>query len=77
MTEANGILHRMQEEAIKELCNGKTNWRECNPNTLVLACFGLFSQYLTDKLSKPLWFFAGSVSAGVTWFIVSSIFGLR
>lgn len=60
----NGLLERMQKEAIDEIASGAKSWREVSPNTLILACFGLLTNHLTHKITKPLWWVAGSVGAG-------------
>jgi len=70
------FFQRMTKEALEELASGEKGWREANPNVLILACFGMLSNHLSRKISKPLWFFTGSVSAGVIWVIVSSIFNI-
>lgn len=77
MTESNDFFHKMQQEAVEELASGKQSWRDCDTNTLVLACFGMLENHLASRIVKPLWFFASSICAGVVWFVVSSIIGLR
>jgi len=60
----------MTKEAMDELASGEQGWRDANPNTLMLACFGMLTNHLTSKLVKPMWFFAGTVFAGVVGYIV-------
>ena len=71
----NDFLAQMCKEAMEELASGEKGWREADTNTLLLACFGLLTNHLTHKLAKPLWWFAGAVSAGVITYIVSVILG--
>lgn len=70
---ANDFFQRMTKEAIDELAKGKVSTRDAPTNTLLLACFGMLSNHLTHKLARPLWWFAGSVFAGVVTYIVSVI----
>lgn len=68
---SNTFFENMCKEAENELASGsKGTWREIPTNTLFLACFGMLSTLLTDRLSKPLWFFASSVCAlAIGWLI--------
>lgn len=68
------VFQTMMKEAMDELSCGKKGWKELDSNTLIMACFGLLTQHLSQKLEKPIWIFSGSVSSGVVWYIVSSIF---
>lgn len=70
----NDFFTRMCKEATEDLAGGEKGWREAPTNTLLLACFGMLANHLTHKITKPLWFFAGSVLAGVTTYIIVSIF---
>jgi len=76
MSSTNDFFMRMCKEAQKELASGDKSWKEIDTNTLFLAGFGMLSNHLTAKLSKPLWFFAGSVAAGVIGYIVKQVIGL-
>ena len=69
----NDFFARMCREATEELASGKTGWREADTNTLVLACFGMLMNHLGTRIVKPLWFFAGSVFAGVVGHLVSQV----
>jgi len=77
MSEANnGFFRKMCKEATEELASGeKGSWREIETNTLILACFGMLTNHLTNKLARPLWFFAGAVATGVASYIVHLILG--
>lgn len=66
---------KMCKEAIDELASGEKGWKDAETNTLLLACFGMLSNHLTHKLVKPLWWFAGSIGAGVITYIVMVILG--
>ncbi len=70
---ANDFFGRMCKEAQDEIASGEKGWKEADTNTLLLACFGLLTNHLTHKLARPLWWFAGSVVAGVITYIVSAI----
>lgn len=67
----NDFFKRMSKEAIEELASGEKGWKETDTNTLFLACFGMLYNHLTKSLARPLWFFAGSVFAGIITYIIS------
>ena len=73
---SNEFFQKMVKEAIEDLASGEKGWREADPNTLILACFGMLINHLTSKLIKPLWFLSGCIAAGVIWFIVSKVLGI-
>lgn len=75
MASSNDFFMRMCKEAQDELASGGEGWKAVDTNTLVLACFGMLANHLTAKLSRPLWFFASTVCAGVIWYIVSHVLG--
>ena len=76
MSEANnGFFRKMCKEATEELASGEKGWKEADTNTLLLACFGMLTNHLTNKLARPLWFFAGAVATGVAGYIVHLILG--
>jgi len=75
MSEENGFFTRMCKEAQDELASGNKSWKDIDTNTLILACFGMLTNHLTTKLSKPLWFFASSVCVGVVGYIAKQIVG--
>lgn len=75
MDTGNGFFTKMCKEAQDELASGIKSWKEIDTNTLVLACFGMLSNHLTTKLAKPLWWFAGSVCAGVIGYLVKLVLG--
>ena len=70
---ANDFFKNMCKEALDEISSGEKGWKQADTNTLLLACFGLLTNHLTHKITRPLWFFASSVAAGVIAFIVKSI----
>ncbi|KKN70451.1 hypothetical protein LCGC14_0431460 [marine sediment metagenome] len=73
---SNDFFQRMTKEAMNELADGKKSWKEVSPNVLIMAVFGMLTNHLTHKLTKPMWFFASVVAAGVIWYVVSSILGI-
>ncbi len=70
---ANGLFERMCKEAQNEIAAGDKGWKEADTNTLLLACFGLLTNHLTHKITRPLWFFAASVATGVIAFIIKAV----
>lgn len=74
MAYDNDFFMNMCNEAMKELASGK-GWKEADTNTLVLACFGMIFNHLSKRILRPLWFVAGSFSAGVVGYIVKLILG--
>ncbi len=70
---ANDFFQNMCKEALDEISSGEKGWKEAEPNTLLLACFGLLTNHLTHKITRPLWFFASAVAAGVIAFIVNTV----
>lgn len=75
MSAQNDFFTRMCREAQDELARGDRSWRDIGTNTLVLACFGMLSNHLTTKLSRPLWFFATAVASGAIAYIVKQFLG--
>jgi len=75
MANPNDFFFRMCKEAQDELASGRKSWKEIETNTLVLASFGFLTNHLTHKLTKPLWFFAGSIATGVIAYIIRSFLG--
>ena len=69
----NDFFARMCKEAQDEIASGDKGWKEADTNTLLLACFGLLTNHLTHKLSRPLWWFAGAVSVGIVAYIVDAV----
>lgn len=75
MSNTNDLFLHMCKEAQDELASGKKSWKTIETNTLILACFGMLTNHLTHKLSRPLWFFAGSVASATIAYIVRSFIG--
>ncbi len=71
----NGLFHRMCKDALNELASGETGWKECDPNTLFLAAFGMLYNEMMHNLARPLWFFASAVAAGVIGYLVLAVLG--
>lgn len=69
------FFNRMCKEALEELAHGNKTWREIETNTLFLACVGMVMGHLTHRITTPLWFFAGSVFAGVVGYLVTRVLG--
>ena len=74
---SNNFFQRMTKEAMDDLAGGEKGWREADPNTLILACFGMLYNHFSHKVTKPLWFFVSVVAAGVIWMIISSVLGIE
>jgi len=64
---------RITRQAMNELAKGEVSIKDTPTNTLLLACFGMLTNHLMHKLARPLWWFAGAVTAGVITYIVSVI----
>jgi len=75
MMNGSDFFQKMTKEAIEELASGEKGWRETDANTLLLACFGMLTNHLAHKVMRPLWFFSGSVFAGVVAYIIMSLLG--
>ena len=72
MGHGNDFFMRMCKEAQDEVASGDKGWKEVDSNTLLLACFGMLSNHLAHSITKPLWFFVGTVAAGlVGWGITA------
>ena len=72
---SNDFFLRMCKEAQDELAQGNKSWKEIDSNTLLLASFGILINHLAHTLSRPLWFFASSVFAGVIGYLVKLFLG--
>jgi len=75
MGQGNDFFMRMCREAMEEVAKGDKTWREIETNTLLLACVGTVMNHLTHKITRPLWFFAGSVFAAMVAWIISLVVG--
>ena len=75
MNNGNDFFKRMTKEAINEMASGEKGWKDTDTNTLFLACFGMMYNHMTSSLTKPLWFFAGSVFAGIIGYFIMRILG--
>lgn len=72
---SNDFFLKMCKEAQEELARGDKSWKEIDSNTLLLASFGILINHLAHTLSRPLWFFASSVFAGVIGYLVKLFLG--
>ena len=78
MTSSNNdFFQRMCRDAAEELASGRQGWHAMETNTLLMACFHLLTNHLTHAITKPLWFFAGSVASGVIFYIVQAVLGFE
>ena len=66
----NNLFDRMCKEAMEELASGDKGWKDVDPNTLLLACFGMLTNHLTHNLARPLWFFASTIFAAVVGYLI-------
>ena len=73
MGHGNDFFMRMCKEARDEIASGDKGWKEIDSNTLLLACFGMLSNHLAHSITKPLWFFAGTVFAGLMGWGISAL----
>lgn len=67
----NDFFKRMCKEAMEQLASGEKTWKEIETNTLFLACVGMVMNHLTHSITRPLWFFVGTVFAGVVGWVIS------
>ena len=75
MSQQNGLFEKMCRDAVDEIASGDEGWREASPNVLIMACFGMLTNHLYHKITRPLWFVAGSAVAAAISFIVTNILG--
>ena len=68
------FFQKMCDNAIEEMASGK-GWENAPPNVVILACFGMLTNHLSHKLTRPIWFLASSAAAGTITLIITSIFG--
>ena len=71
----NDFFMRMCKEAEEDLASGRKGWRDADTNTLLLACFGMLYNHLTSRLTKPLWFFASTILAGIVGWLIKLYLG--
>ncbi len=71
----NDFYERMCKEAQEELASGEKGWREAPTNVLLLACFGLLTNHLTHKITRPLWVTAYTVIGGLIAAVIINVFG--
>jgi len=73
----NGLFEKMIDEAAEEVAN--KGWKGADQNAVTLAAFGLLYKLVSNRMhsiSKPFWWAASVIGAGVLWYIVSSLIGL-
>ncbi len=73
MGHGNDFFMQMCKEAEEEIASGKKGWKEVDSNTLLLACFSMLSNHLTHSITRPLWFFSGTVFAGLVGWGISAL----
>lgn len=76
--KANGIFDRMVDKATEEVA--EKGWRKATQKEITLAAFGMLSRQIksrTEGITKPFWWMASIVGAGVVWYIISSFLGLK
>ena len=71
----NDFFLRMCKEAQEELAQGEKGWKECDPNVLIMACFGMFFNHMTHKIVRPLWWAAGSIFTAVVGYLIHLFVG--
>jgi len=73
----NGLFEKMIDEAAEEVAN--KGWKGADQNAVTLAAFGLLYKLVSNRMhsiSKPFWWAAGVIGAGVLWYIVSNLIGM-
>ncbi len=71
MNNHDDFFMRMCKEAAAELAKGDISWKDCPPNTLIMAAFGMLSNHLANRVVKPLWFIAGSAITGTIGVLIT------
>ena len=69
----NDFFAKMTKDAIDELAEGVTSWRDMPPNVLIMACFGMLTNHLTHKFLRPMWGFVGVAGTIAVGYIASII----
>ncbi len=75
MANHDDFFTKMCREATDELASGEVGWKSAEPNTLILACFGMLMNHPGTRIVKPLWFFAGTMFAGVVGYFILQVLG--
>lgn len=76
MSNRDDFFMNMCKEAMSDLASAEHGtWREISPNTLILACFGMLSNHLANKIVKPMWYFVGFTGAGITGWLITKVLG--
>lgn len=70
MANGEDFFLKMCRDAQNDLARGSEGWRNCASNTLLLACFGMFYEHVTKRITRPLWFFSGSIAAAVIGWLI-------
>jgi len=72
-----GMFDKMVSEATEEVAN--KGWKDADQNAVTLAAFGMLNRLVSNRMhriSRPFWWAAGAIGAGVLWYIISDIIGL-
>ena len=72
----NGLFEKMVSEATEEVAN--KGWKGADQNAVTLAAFGLLYKLVSNRMhsiSKPFWWAAGAIVAGVVSYMISNFLG--
>jgi len=77
MSYSNNLFDKMVSEATEEMAS--KGWKNADQNAVTLAAFGMLNKAIKNRMhtiTRPFWWAAGAIGAGVIWFIVSGILEL-
>jgi len=73
----NGLFERMVEDATEKVA--KKGWEKATQKEITLAAFGMINRQIKSKMTgvtRPFWWMASIIAAGVLWYIISGALGL-
>ena len=72
------LFNKMVSEAMEEV--GSKGWHDADQNAVTLASFGMISKLISNRMhtiTRPFWWAAGAIGAGVIAYIISLIPGVH
>lgn len=70
------MFNKMVSEAMEEVAN--KGWKEANANAVTLAAFGMLNKLISNRMhtiTRPFWWAAGAIGAGVLTYIIGVFLG--
>lgn len=71
------LFDKMVNEAMEEI--GNKGWKKADQNAVTLAAFGMLNKAIKNRMhniTKPFWWAAGAIGAGVVWYIIKGVIEL-